>query len=127
MGESSDTIYDRVTGEGLRADYWQLISRYPVGVGLGVTSGIGAFVQHGLAIEEENAFDHPASKGIAEAGVLGYCVLNLYLLVSVLLVFRALHSHSRSFRNATVLLSIAPLYWICANVWYDHNATAIYC
>jgi hypothetical protein len=122
---AGDTTFGRITGEGLKSDYWDLIAKYPLGIGMGAVGGYSAFV-NGESNLSELGFDHGGSKAVVETGALGYCAMILIWLTSARMFWRGAMSRSASFRLSTACLGILPLYQVCSNIWYDHNATALY-
>jgi hypothetical protein len=124
---SNDTTYGRIARVGLKADYWELMQQYPLGVGFGTTSGYGAYVNRDRGIAfKEISFDDGGSKAIVETGALGYVAQLLLWIGAAVTMWRGLTNRIEELRLATATLATIPVYWVCYSIWYDHNATALY-
>ncbi len=120
-----DETLRRFTNEGLRGNYWDMVSSNPTGVGLGQGNGYAVFTtsQQNRSLET-NSYEDGASMAIYEAGVLGVIAFCLVPSVLGIKVLAALTSKNASVRVITGMFGVVPLVCLMAGVWHDHNNTA---
>lgn len=115
----------RFTNEGLRGNYSEMLSRNPIGIGLGQGNGYAVFESSRTnQFVTTNVYDDGASIAIYESGLLG--LMAFYLAPCVLgwqfgLGITAKMPAARSVTGAFGFVSVVGL---IAGVWHDHNGTA---
>jgi len=115
----------RFTNEGLRGNYWEMLTRNPIGVGLGQGNGYAVFeTSRSNRVVGANVYDDSASIAIYESGLLG--LLAFYLAPSVLgwQLTLGLMDQSSAVRSLAVSFGLVSVVGLIAGVWHDHNAAA---
>lgn len=120
---ADDTFVGRITGEGLKANYLELIAANPLGVGLGQTTGYGA-QQTLLATGTVVGYDDGGSNAVLQSGVAGLVALWVMALPLGVLVLHGLLGKSQNLRYATAILGLVSVYQVWGGIWYHHTATA---
>jgi hypothetical protein len=115
----------RFTNEGLRGNYFEILSRNPIGTGLGQGNGYAVFESSQTnRFVTTNVYDDGASIALYESGLLG--LLAFYLAPFILgwqciLGFMARSPAVRLLNGTFGLVSVVGL---IAGVWHDHNGAA---
>jgi hypothetical protein len=115
----------RFTNEGLRGNYWEMLTRNPIGVGLGQGNGYAVFeTSRSNKVVGANVYDDSASIAIYESGLLG--LLAFYLAPSVLgwQLTLGFMDQSSAVRSLAVSFGLVSVVGLIAGVWHDHNAAA---
>jgi len=115
----------RFTNEGLRGNYWEMLTRNPIGVGLGQGNGYAVFeTSRSNKVVGANVYDDSASIAIYESGLLG--LLAFYLAPSVLgwQLTLGFMDQSSAVRSLAVSFGLVSVVGLVAGVWHDHNAAA---
>jgi hypothetical protein len=115
----------RFTNEGLRGNYWEMLTRNPIGVGLGQGNGYAVFeTSRSNKVVGANVYDDSASIAIYESGLLG--LLAFYLAPSVLgwQLTLGFMDQSSAVRSLAVSFGLVSVVGLIAGVWHDHNGAA---
>ena len=123
---AGDTTTGRIMGEGTKGDSWELIMAHPVGVGLGLTTGLGhiSTVRSGDLSSSPGAFDDGGSTAVLEAGLAGWIALWVISGSLISVVLRGLAGRSYNFKCASAIVGAVSVYWVWNGIWYNHTATA---
>jgi hypothetical protein len=115
----------RFTNEGMRGNYWEMLTRNPIGVGLGQGNGYAVFeTSRSNRVVGANVYDDSVSIAIYESGLLG--LLAFYLAPCVLGWQLTLGFTNKSpvMRALAVSFGLVSVVGLIAGVWHDHNGAA---
>ena len=115
----------RFTNEGMRGNYWEMLTRNPIGVGLGQGNGYAVFeTSRSNRVVGANVYDDSVSIAIYESGLLG--LLAFYLAPCVLgwQLTLGFTNKSSVMRALAVSFGLVSVVGLIAGVWHDHNGAA---
>ena len=124
LEDSADYGIGRATGQDLRGNYFELIADNPWGMGLGQKSGVAEFKAMESGSDLVN-YDDAATRGIVEAGALGFLAEAVLQVLAVILLVRGLLSKLYQTRLCSAIIGALGFYWIFSCNWHDHNTTAM--
>jgi hypothetical protein len=115
----------RFTNEGLRGDYWEMLSRNPIGVGMGQGNGYAIFeISRMKQLVASNIYDDGASIAIYEGGFLALVAFCLAPCVLGWQFVLGITARSAAVRLLGVSFGFVSVVGLIAGVWHDHNAAA---
>lgn len=121
----NESVLARASGEGLKGSYFEIVSENPWGLGLGQQSNLAAF-KEGAAQGTDVVFaDHAGTRGVIEAGLLGWFAELVFQGAAVILFTRGILSKKYPHRLCTASAGFLCFYWLFECDWHDHNLTAM--
>jgi hypothetical protein len=123
--DAADYGVGRATGEGLRGNYFEILSNNPLGEGLGAQSNLAAFEATQGKGSNQGNYDDAGTRGIVEGGVLGLLAQLITQAVAIWLALRGLLSKNYQYRLCSAAIGAGALFSVFGCGWHDHNGAAM--